>query len=57
MIGNVFVKIFNISFPASIVGMFLLFTFLLIGYVSLEWIEAISSFQLKHLTLLFIPPR
>ncbi|MBY0096020.1 CidA/LrgA family protein [Mesobacillus maritimus] len=45
-----------IPLPASVIGMLLLFLFLLAGVIKLEWVEKVSSFHLKHLPLLFIPP-
>lgn len=56
LLGYVVVIVFPIPLPPSVVGMILLFLFLLSGLMKLEWIEKVSSFQLKHLTLLFIPP-
>lgn len=56
LLGYVVVMVFPIPLPPSVVGMILLFLFLLSGLMKLEWIEKVSSFQLKHLTLLFIPP-
>jgi holin-like protein len=56
LLGYCFVNLFSLPVPASVVGMILLFLFLLTGVIKLEWIEKVSSFQLKHLPLLFIPP-
>lgn len=55
-LGNLVVTFLPIPLPGSIVGMLLLFLFLLTGIVKLEWVEKLASFQLKHLQLLFIPP-
>jgi holin-like protein len=49
-------SVFHVPFPGSVVGMILLFVFLLTGVMKLSWVEQAASFQLKHLTLLFIPP-
>ncbi|MBB6452461.1 holin-like protein [Salirhabdus euzebyi] len=54
--GYITVKFFHIPLPGSVVGMILLFMFLMIGLIKIEWIEKLSTFQLKHLTFLFIPP-
>jgi holin-like protein len=56
LFGNLVVTFLPIPLPGSIVGMLLLFLFLLTGMIKLEWVEKITSFQLKHLQLLFIPP-
>lgn len=56
LLGKGIVTVFHIPLPGSIIGMILLFFFLLTGIMKVEWIEKVSSFQLKHLTLLFIPP-
>ncbi|MCM3670767.1 CidA/LrgA family protein [Mesobacillus maritimus] len=56
LLGHGIVAFLSVPLPASVVGMILLFLFLLSGVIKIEWIEEISSFQLKHLTLLFIPP-
>ncbi|MTW85022.1 CidA/LrgA family protein [Virgibacillus dakarensis] len=56
LLGNGIVAVFPIPLPGSVVGMLLLFVVLITGILNVEWIEKVSSFQLKHLTLLFIPP-
>ncbi|PLR78323.1 murein hydrolase transporter LrgA [Bacillus sp. V3-13] len=56
LLGYGTVAVFRIPLPGSVVGMILLFVFLLTGIIKLDWIERTASFQLKHLTLLFIPP-
>lgn len=55
-LGHGIVSFFHIPLPGAIVGMILLFISLLTGLVKLTWIEKAAAFQLKHLTLLFIPP-
>lgn len=55
VLGHGIVSIFPVPLPGAVVGMILLFTCLLTGLVNIEWIEKAASFQLKHLTLLFIP--
>ncbi|AZV43190.1 murein hydrolase transporter LrgA [Peribacillus asahii] len=54
-LGHIIVSLFSIPLPGAIVGMILLFIGLLTRLVNIKWIEKASSFQLKHLTLLFIP--
>lgn len=56
LLGNLIVEFFHLPLPSSVVGMLVLFLCLLTGMIKIEWIEKITSFQLKHLTLLFIPP-
>ncbi|CDQ40831.1 CidA/LrgA family protein [Virgibacillus salexigens] len=56
LLGYGIAAVMHLPLPGSIIGMILLFFFLLTGVIRLEWIEKISNFQLKHLTLLFIPP-
>jgi holin-like protein len=56
ILGRGIVTVFHLPLPSSVVGMLVLFIFLLTGIMKLEWIEKASTFQLKHLTLLFIPP-
>ncbi|MGJ7919724.1 CidA/LrgA family protein [Neobacillus sp. LXY-4] len=56
LLGYGMVTFFHIPLPGSVVGMILLFVSLLTGIIKLEWIDEASTFQLKHLTLLLIPP-
>jgi holin-like protein len=56
LLGDLIVTRFSIPLPGSVVGMLLLFLCLITGILKLAWVEKVSSFQLKHLTLLFIPP-
>ncbi len=56
LLGYGIVNIFQIPLPASVAGMILLLLTLVTGVIKLEWIEMVSSFQVKHLTLLLIPP-
>jgi holin-like protein len=56
ILGHGVVTVTHLPLPSSVVGMIVLFIFLLTGMLKLEWIEKASTFQLKHLTLLFIPP-
>jgi holin-like protein len=53
--GNFVVAVFHIPLPGSVVGMIMLLTLLVKGLVKLDWIERVAAFQIKHLTLLFIP--
>ena len=56
-IGNLISKLISpiILIPGSIIGMILLFTFLLKDLIKLDHIEELSSFLLKHMGFFFIP--
>lgn len=54
-LGNVFVYVFQLSIPGSVVGMVLLFLSLFFGVIKLGWVERVANFHLKHITLLCIP--
>lgn len=53
--GNLVVTFFHIPLPGSVMGMVMLLSLLVLGIVKLEWIERAADFQIKHMTLLFIP--
>lgn len=55
-LGSFLAAFLHIPLPGSVLGMILLFVLLLTGIIKLSWIEKTASFQLKHITLLFIPP-
>ncbi|MCF6410938.1 CidA/LrgA family protein [Pseudalkalibacillus salsuginis] len=55
-LGSLIVTIFHLPLPGSIAGMFLLLILLLTGLIKLDWVEKAASFQLQHMTFLFIPP-
>ncbi|WP_221567283.1 CidA/LrgA family protein [Alkalihalobacillus sp. TS-13] len=55
-LGSFVVSLFHLPLPGSIAGMFLLLIFLLTGVIKLDWVERAANFQLRHMTLLFIPP-
>ncbi len=55
VIGEVLNKIVHIPLPGSIIGMILLFVFLVTGVIKLEMIADISKFLLDHLAFFFIP--
>lgn len=46
---------FNLSIPATIIGMIILLSLLSLGAIKLKWIENISDLLLKNLAILFIP--
>lgn len=53
--GIFIVQLFQIPIPGNVVGMILLFFFLMTGIIKLEWINEAASFLLKHLVFFFIP--
>ncbi|MEK3855609.1 CidA/LrgA family protein [Cytobacillus sp. FSL H8-0458] len=53
--GNFAAAFFHIPFPGSVMGMLMLLLLLVTNLIKLEWIEKAASFQIKHMTLLFIP--
>ncbi|RFU71058.1 CidA/LrgA family protein [Peribacillus saganii] len=55
LLGNGIVSILHLPFPGSVAGMIMLLAAMLTGLIQLEWIENMATFQIKHLTLLFLP--
>lgn len=54
-IGKLISAYLPIPFPASIIGLILLFSCLSLGFVKVEWILLSGNFILKYMALLFIP--
>lgn len=54
-LGELLNKVVHIPLPGSIIGMILLFIFLITGIVKVEMLEEISGFLLDHLAFFFIP--
>ncbi|MCP3740936.1 CidA/LrgA family protein [Rossellomorea sp. BNER] len=54
-VGNGLVALFHLPIPGNIIGMLILFIFLVTGIVKLEWIFDVSNFLLKHLAFFFVP--
>lgn len=52
---NMLIKIFNIPFPAPIMGILVLFLFLQLNIIRREWVKDICEFLLRYMPLLFIP--
>lgn len=48
-------QITGIMIPGNVVGMILLFLFLMTGIIRLDWVEQASKLLLNHLAFLFIP--
>lgn len=55
-LGELVVYITNISFPSSLIGMFLLTFALHKKWIKLEWVKGISDVLVSNLGLFFIPP-
>lgn len=54
-IAKIITIYFVSTFPASILGMLMLFTALSLGVIKLSWIEFAGNLVMKYLALLFIP--
>ncbi len=55
-IAELVVRMTNIRFPSSLLGMLILTFSLKVGLIKLEWVKGISDFLLAHLGLFFVPP-
>ena len=45
----------NINFPGSLIGMILLFVFLLIGIIKVDSIDQVSKFFIDNMGIFFVP--
>ena len=54
-IAKAITNYFVIAFPASILGMLMLFFALALGIVKIKWVEFTGNLVMKYLALLFIP--
>lgn len=45
----------NINFPGSLIGMILLFIFLLIGFIKVDSIDQVSKFFIDNMGIFFVP--
>ena len=45
----------NINFPGSLIGMILLFVFLLIGFIKVDSIDQVSKFFIDNMGIFFVP--
>jgi len=54
-VAKLIIHYFDSTFPASILGMLMLFVALNLGVIKLSWIEFTGNLVLKYLALLFIP--
>lgn len=55
LIGNWIQVALNLFIPGSVIGMVLLFIFLMTNIIKVTWIEEGSKLIINHLTLFFIP--
>jgi len=55
MAGEMISRGLQIPIPGSIIGMVLLFVFLVTGVIRLQWIEEASNFLLDNMGILFVP--
>ncbi|HZG85022.1 CidA/LrgA family protein [Paenibacillus sp.] len=53
--GSAVERIAGAPLPGNVIGLVLLLTALLLGWVKLEWIEESANFLMKHMLLLFAP--
>jgi holin-like protein len=53
--GEVFVRALGITFPGPVLGMGLLFGFLMVRGRSFEMVDAVADTLLRNLSLLFVP--
>ena len=51
-----FVHLFDINFPAPLIGMLLLTVLLKVRVIKLEWVKGFSDFLIAHMGLFFVPP-
>ncbi|WP_410509374.1 CidA/LrgA family protein [Methanosarcina hadiensis] len=54
-LGELLQKMFELPVPGNILGMLILFFFLLSGIIKLEMIDRISRFLLENLAFFFLP--
>lgn len=55
LMGKAIAAVLPFAFPASIIGLLLLFALLSSNLVRLEWVQAGGQLILRHMALLFIP--
>lgn len=56
LIGTFIQTTFNLFIPGSVIGLILLFIFLMTNVFNVSWIESGAKFMVNHLVLFFIPP-
>ena len=54
-LSKIVLDVFNIAFPAPILGIIILFSLLKIGLIKEDWIKDFCNFMLKNMILFFIP--
>lgn len=55
-VGHWVVTFAHLRFPASIVGMGVLFALLQLGWVKAEWMQAMTDVLMQNLSLFLVPP-
>ncbi len=55
-IAEFIVHVFNIQFPAPLIGMLLLTVLLKVKVVKLEWVKGFADFLIANMGLFFVPP-
>ncbi|WML47936.1 CidA/LrgA family protein [Neobacillus sp. PS3-34] len=53
--GNILVHFLHLIIPGNVAGMMILFLLLSFKIIKIKWIEAVSSWLLKHLAFFFVP--
>ncbi|MDQ0215483.1 holin-like protein [Oikeobacillus pervagus] len=54
-LGMIIAERFHLPLPGNVLGMLLLFIFLLTGVIKIQWIEEGAQFLNKHLSFFYIP--
>lgn len=54
-LSKLLVELFNIQFPATILGLILLYISLNLKLIKLEFVENIANFFIKNMSILFAP--
>lgn len=55
-LGELLVRLSNISLPASVVGMLILTLLLHLGWIKLSWVQDMSELLISNIGFFFIPP-
>lgn len=55
-VGQVIVMLTGLHFPASIIGMGVLFLLLHQGWVKASWLQSITDVLMQNLSLFLVPP-
>ncbi len=55
-VAEFFVHLFDINFPAPLIGMLLLTVLLKVKIIKLEWVKGFADFLIANMGLFFVPP-